>query len=136
MLGDVVGHDNPGLADAAEAFKLSRAHEEGAGFAGADAVVEQHSWLIIHPLNSVALIAVGGELGAQSREGAVGAVPVCGDVGVEGAVVSVDNLAASGVIGHDPRAERVPQGAAAALRKGGGLGVDAAAMWVLVSPGG
>ena len=87
LVDKVVGDHNPWLANQPEALELHRAHQHGAGFSGADDVVEKDGRLIDDAFDRVALIGVGREGGAQAGEASVGAVIGGGDCGVEAPVV-------------------------------------------------
>ena len=105
LLDDVVGHHDPRLAHQAEAAKLHRRHQHGAGLAGADDVVEQGGGFVDDAGDGVALIDVRGEVIREPGQAQLDAVVAWGAQRVEAPVVLGDQGVAAFVVRPQPPGE-------------------------------
>ena len=120
----MVRHHHPGLTGLSGALQLHRTHDHGAGLAGTDDMVEQHTGLVDHPLDGVELVAVGLELRPETRHLACRTVVAGGDDVVELEVVGVDQTVVALRVALDPGVELLPDFHSLAGGEPGRLTVD------------
>ena len=109
LLEHVVGHDDGGLADQAEAAQLHRAHDHLGGLAGADLVEQADGGLVDDAGDGGDLVRAGLEAQRQAGQGQLGVVVGAQHDVVEPPVVGRGQLRWPGRVLPDPFGEPLGQ---------------------------
>ena len=123
----MVGHDDGGLADHAEAPQLGHAHDHLGGFPGADLVEQPGRGLVDHPGDGGDLVRAGPERQRQAGQRQVGVVVAAQHQVVEPLVVGGGQAGGAGRVLPRPFGEPLAELGGFLLGGEGGVQVEDAA---------